>query len=32
MNTKTGKMMADHRHKFMEEFLEEFYNEWDGKV
>jgi len=32
MNTKTGKQMAQHRHLFMEQFLEEFYLEWEGKV
>lgn len=32
MYTKTGKKMAAHRHKFMEDFLEEFYKEWDGKA
>ena len=31
MNTETGKAMAVHRHGFMEEFLDEFYHEWDGK-
>ena len=31
MNTKTGKKIADQRHKFMELFLEEFYSEWNGK-
>lgn len=31
MNTKTGRAMAEHRHEFMEHFLEEFYAEWDGK-
>jgi len=31
MNTKTGKMMAQHRHQFLEDFLVEFYDEWDGK-
>ena len=30
MNTSTGKEMAQHRHKFMEQFLDEFYREWDG--
>ena len=30
MNTETARMIAEHRHKFMEEFLEEFYAEWDG--
>ena len=31
MNTKTGKAMAEHRHRYMEGFLEEFYSEWEGK-
>ncbi|MFZ4726465.1 MAG: HD domain-containing protein, partial [Paludibacter sp.] len=31
MNTETGRNMAEHRHRFMEEYLNEFYNEWDGK-
>lgn len=30
MNTKTGKVMAEHRHQFMEEFLNEFFEEWEG--
>lgn len=30
MNTKTGKRFAEHRHKFMEDFLEEFLAEWEG--
>jgi len=32
MNTKTGKIFAEGRHKFMEAYLEQFYAEWDGKV
>ena len=32
MNTETGKAMAAHRHGFMEQFLEEFYREWDGLI
>jgi len=32
MNTKTGKEMAEHRHKFMEQFLDEFYKEWNGEL
>lgn len=32
MNTPTGKRMAEHRHQFMEAFLEEFYQEWNGRV
>ncbi len=32
MNTETGKKIAQQRHDFMETFLEQFYNEWNGKV
>jgi len=32
MNTNTGKKMAEHRHKFIETYLQEFYQEWDGKL
>lgn len=31
MNTKTGKILAQERHKFMELFLSQFYAEWDGE-
>ncbi len=31
MNTAEGKHMAESRHKYMKEFLERFYTEWDGK-
>ena len=31
MNTQTGKRIAEERHKFMEQFLDQFYSEWDGK-
>ncbi|MCY6371147.1 HD domain-containing protein [Clostridium ganghwense] len=31
MNTDTAKKIAEQRHKFMEEFLEVFYTEWDGE-
>ena len=31
MNTKTGKRIAKQRHQFMEQFLDQFYAEWDGK-
>ncbi len=30
MNTRTGKRMAIKRHEYMEEFLKQFYDEWDG--
>lgn len=30
MNTETAKNMAQARHKYMESFLREFFNEWDG--
>ena len=30
MNTNTGKNIAAHRHEFMQQFLDEFYKEWDG--
>jgi uncharacterized protein len=32
MNTNTGKQMAEHRHRFMEAYLEEFYKEWNGEL
>ncbi|SDX98354.1 HD domain-containing protein [Thermoactinomyces sp. DSM 45892] len=31
MNTDYGRHMAEGRHKVMEEYLEQFYAEWDGK-
>ncbi|CAL8469213.1 g8754 [Coccomyxa elongata] len=30
MKTESGKRMAQHRHRVMEEFVTEFYREWDG--
>lgn len=32
MNTPTGKTMAEARHSFMENFLEQFFNEWENKI
>ena len=32
MNTETAKNMAKHRHEYMQEFLREFYDEWEGKI
>ena len=31
MNTDTGRRMAQHRHDYLENFLQEFLSEWDGK-
>jgi len=30
MNTATGKKIAEQRHAFMEQFLDQFYAEWNG--
>ncbi|MCH2195710.1 HD domain-containing protein [Kordia sp.] len=32
MNTETGKKIAEQRHIFMEQFLAQFYAEWNGQV
>lgn len=32
MNTATGRAMAEHRHRYMERFLKEFYAEWEGEL
>lgn len=32
MNTKTGKEIARHRHQYIEDYLKEFYAEWEGKL
>ena len=31
MNTETGRRMAQQRHEFMEQYLEQFFREWDAK-
>ena len=31
MHTKTGKRIASERHQYMEDFLKQFYAEWEGK-
>ncbi|HUH45836.1 MAG TPA: HD domain-containing protein [Arenibacter sp.] len=32
MNTETGKILAGKRHRFMQEYLDQFYSEWKGNV
>jgi uncharacterized protein len=32
MHTNTGRKLAEHRHQFMLEYLEEFFQEWKGSV
>lgn len=32
MNTETGKKLAEQRHQFMLDYLEQFYREWDPLV
>ena len=32
MNTETGREIAQKRHEFMEEYLKQFYAEWEGLV
>ena len=32
MNTAKGKAMAQERHVFMENYLKQFYREWEGKL
>jgi uncharacterized protein len=31
MHTKTGRRIASERHEYMEDFLKQFYAEWEGK-
>lgn len=31
MNTKKGKQMAEERHQFMEQFLHQFFKEWEAQ-
>ena len=31
MNTATGKKIAEARHRFMEDYLQQFYGEWNGE-
>lgn len=31
LNTKSARAMAESRHTFLEDFLQQFYDEWDGR-
>ena len=31
MNTETGRRMAEQRHQFIEQYLEQFFREWNGE-
>eukprot|EP00465_Bigelowiella_longifila_P005156 CAMPEP_0185273650 /NCGR_PEP_ID=MMETSP1359-20130426/50047_1 /TAXON_ID=552665 /ORGANISM="Bigelowiella longifila, Strain CCMP242" /LENGTH=32 /DNA_ID= /DNA_START= /DNA_END= /DNA_ORIENTATION= len=31
MKSKSGRQLAEGRHKYMEEYLERFYKEWSGE-
>ena len=30
MNTATGRAIAEERHRFMEDYLRRFFEEWEG--
>ena len=32
MNTRTGRQMAEERHRFMQQYLERFFREWEGSI
>lgn len=32
MNTKAAKKLAQGRHSFMEEYLDRFFQKWDGEI
>ena len=32
MNTNTGRSLAEHRHTFMQQYLDEFYKEWNAEL
>ena len=32
MNTKTGKLLAEKRHEYMETYITQFMKEWEGKL
>lgn len=32
MNTNSGRKIAENRHKFMQQYLDKFYKEWNGEL
>jgi len=32
LHTPTARKIAEHRHQFMEQYLDEFYKEWEGEL
>ncbi|MEK6713173.1 MAG: phosphohydrolase, partial [Nitrospirota bacterium] len=32
MNTKIARRIAEERHKYMEDYLDRFYKEWEGEL
>jgi len=32
MNTATAKKLAEQRHRFMEQYLDHFFKEWNGEL
>lgn len=32
LETESGRKLAEHRHVYMEQFLDEFYKEWEGEL
>jgi len=32
MNTQTAQQIAEQRHLFLEQFLAQFFKEWEGEV
>ncbi|NRA91213.1 MAG: phosphohydrolase, partial [Psychroserpens sp.] len=32
MQTQTGKAIASERHRYMEDFLDRFFDEWKGNI
>ena len=32
MNTRIARQIAEERHKYMEDYLDRFYKEWEGEL